>query len=32
VAPEIEICPVEEIHKINNPPTGRKPVKFIDLR
>ena len=32
VAPEIEICPVEEIHKINYPPTGRKPVKFIDLR
>ncbi|MGX8689234.1 MAG: phenylacetate--CoA ligase family protein [Bacteroidaceae bacterium] len=32
VAPEIEICPVEEIHKINYPPSGRKPVKFIDLR
>lgn len=32
VAPEIEICPVDEIHKINYPPTGRKPVKFIDLR
>lgn len=32
VAPEIEICPVEELHKINYPPTGRKPVKFIDLR
>ena len=32
VAPEIEICPVEEISVINNPPKGRKPVKFIDLR
>ena len=32
VAPEIEICPVEEIQKINYPPTGRKPVKFIDER
>ena len=32
VTPEIEICPVEEIQKINYPPTGRKPVKFIDQR
>lgn len=32
VAPEIEIHPVEEIQAINNPPTGRKPVKFIDER
>ena len=32
VTPEIEICPVEEIHEINYPPTGRKPVKFIDER
>ena len=32
VAPEIEICSVEEISAINNPPKGRKPVKFIDLR
>ena len=32
VAPEIEICPVEDIRKINYPPTGRKPVKFIDER
>ena len=32
VTPEIEICPVEEISVINNPPKGRKPVKFIDLR
>ncbi|MBP5647187.1 MAG: AMP-binding protein, partial [Bacteroidaceae bacterium] len=32
VAPEIEICPVPEIQAINYPPTGRKPVKFIDQR
>ena len=32
VAPEIEVCPVDEIHAINYPPTGRKPVKFIDQR
>ena len=32
VAPEIEICPVEQISAINYPPTGRKPVKFIDER
>ena len=32
VAPEIEICSVEQIHEINYPPTGRKPVKFIDER
>jgi len=32
VAPEIEICAVEEIQKINYPPAGRKPVKFIDQR
>ena len=32
VAPEIEICPVEQINAINYPPTGRKPVKFIDER
>lgn len=32
VAPEIEICPVDEIHAVNYPPTGRKPVKFIDQR
>ncbi len=32
VAPEIEICAVDEIHAINYPPTGRKPVKFIDQR
>lgn len=32
VAPEIEIAPVAEIALINNPVTGRKPVKFIDQR
>ncbi|MBO7589076.1 MAG: AMP-binding protein [Bacteroidaceae bacterium] len=32
VAPEIEICPVQEIQAVNYPPTGRKPVKFIDKR
>lgn len=32
VAPEIEICTVAEISAINNPATGRKPVKFIDQR
>lgn len=32
VAPGIEICPVDEIHAVNYPPTGRKPVKFIDQR
>ena len=32
VAPEIEICHVEEIRKINFPDTSRKPVKFIDKR
>ena len=32
VAPEIEICPVQEIQAVNYPPTGRKPVKFIDQR
>lgn len=32
VAPEIEIAPVAEIAAINNPPAGRKPVKFLDQR
>jgi phenylacetate-CoA ligase len=32
VAPDIEICPVETIRKINFPDTSRKPVKFIDKR
>ena len=32
VAPEIEICPVEEIQRINYPAKSRKPIKFIDKR
>ena len=32
VAPDIEICQVETIHKINFPDISRKPVKFIDKR
>ena len=32
VAPDIEICAVETIHKINFPDISRKPVKFIDNR
>lgn len=32
VAPQIEVHPVAEIHKINFPEKSRKPVKFIDLR
>ncbi|MDR3261593.1 MAG: AMP-binding protein [Tannerella sp.] len=32
VAPEIEICPVDEIKRINFPDMSRKPVKFIDNR
>ncbi|MDR0394639.1 MAG: AMP-binding protein [Tannerella sp.] len=32
VAPEIEVCPVEDIRKINFPDINRKPVKFIDNR
>ncbi len=32
VAPDIEICPVEEIRKIALPDAGRKPIKFIDNR
>jgi phenylacetate-CoA ligase len=32
VAPEITICPVEQIRKINFPDISRKPVKFIDNR
>ncbi|MDR3268274.1 MAG: AMP-binding protein [Tannerella sp.] len=32
VAPEIEICPVDVIRKINFPDISRKPVKFIDNR
>jgi phenylacetate-CoA ligase len=32
VAPDVEICSVEAIRKINFPDTSRKPVKFIDNR
>ena len=32
VAPDIEICPVEVISKINFPDMSRKPIKFIDKR
>lgn len=32
VAPIVEICPVEEVQKINFPPKTRKPIKFIDQR
>lgn len=32
VAPVVEICPVEEIQKINFPAKSRKPIKFIDNR
>ncbi|MDR2917030.1 MAG: AMP-binding protein [Tannerella sp.] len=32
VAPEIEICPIDEIRKINFPDISRKPIKFIDNR
>ena len=32
VAPEIELCPVDEILKINFQDMNRKPVKFIDNR
>jgi phenylacetate-CoA ligase len=32
VAPQVEVLPVEEIHRINYPAKSRKPIKFIDLR
>ena len=32
VAPRIEICPKEEIARVNFPAQSRKPVKFIDNR
>ena len=32
VAPKVEICPKEEIARINFPAKSRKPVKFIDNR
>ncbi|MDR1859612.1 MAG: AMP-binding protein [Bacteroidales bacterium] len=32
VAPEVEICPIDDIRRINSPDISRKPVKFRDLR
>ncbi|MDR2810409.1 MAG: AMP-binding protein [Tannerellaceae bacterium] len=32
VAPDIQVCPVDEIRKINFPDMSRKPVKFMDNR
>ena len=32
VAPSVVILPVEEVQRINFPPSARKPVKFVDLR
>lgn len=32
VAPDIEICPADQIRRINFPDISRKPVKFIDRR
>ncbi len=32
VAPDIEICPAEEIRKVSTPDITRKPIKFIDNR
>ena len=32
VAPKVEICPVDEVQRINFPPQTRKIVKFIDNR
>jgi phenylacetate-CoA ligase len=32
VAPDVEICPVEDIRRINFPDMSRKPVKFVDKR
>jgi phenylacetate-CoA ligase len=32
VAPDIEICPADELRKISFPDISRKPVKFIDNR
>ena len=32
VAPEIEICPADQIRAINMPDMSRKPIKFIDKR
>jgi len=32
VAPNVEICPKEEVQKINFPTKSRKPIKFVDNR
>jgi phenylacetate-CoA ligase len=32
VAPDIELCPADEIRKISLPDINRKPIKFIDNR
>ena len=32
VAPVVQIASVEEVQRINFPPSARKPVKFVDLR
>jgi len=32
VTPKVELCPPDEIQRINFPAKSRKPVKFIDLR
>jgi phenylacetate-CoA ligase len=32
VAPEIEICKADDLHKIISPDLSRKPIKFIDKR
>lgn len=32
VAPDVEVCPAEEIQKINFPDMSRKPVKLVDRR
>ena len=32
VAPTVVISSVEEVQRINFPPSARKPVKFVDLR
>lgn len=32
VAPDIHVCPAEEVRRVNYPDMSRKPVKFIDNR
>ncbi len=32
VAPVVQVAPVDEVQRINFPPSARKPVKFVDLR